>query len=365
MSGQPSHGSFDYERATDASYGGYAPGEPAHGIATEDVRPNRITESRVSTLVEDVLNGAAVSGRAGHQLIATGFGTLDKALGGGMHVGDLCIVGGLPGAGKTIATLQWARNMAQAGNEVLYLCYEHDVATLLGRLLAMEIGNLGAQLDASDSAAVASALAYTMNGAGDPDSEVLRHPLVRAAMSQIDGYAPRLVLSQAPHYCDLALIEKKATSGDYGVVVVDYLQKIPSLHGVMGIDRYTNSVEGLKNLALDSECLVIAVSAVDAHAMEERRLKVDGLRGAHALAHEADVIMTLNNKINVVSRTHLAYDSTLFDRFSQESVFTIEKNRRGMAPVYVECTKDFQRFRFEPKGRFVAEKLIDDVVVKE
>ncbi len=340
---------------------------PRHADDDGDEGPTdwRVTESPVSHLVRQVVDGEMVSSRAGHELIATGYATLDRALGGGMHIGDLAIVGGLPGSGKTIAALQWARNMARAGNSVLYLCYEHDVATMLGRLMALEVGNLGTALDGHDGRAVSDALSYTMNGAGDPDSTVLEHPIARAALAQMEDYAERLVLSQAPNFCDLDLIQTKVEDGDYDVVFIDYLQKVPSLRGLVGIDRYTNTVEGLKNLALDNECLLIAISAVDAGAMAERRLTLDGLRGAHALAHEADVVITINAKLRVVSRSHLAFDSTLYDEFSRHAVFTIEKNRRGMAPLNIEFEKDFARFRFHPKGRYVAEKLIDDIMVME
>jgi replicative DNA helicase len=324
-----------------------------------------VIETTVADLMSQVLGGNMVSARAGHSLVVTGFSMLDSALSGGLHIGDLAVVGGLPGSGKTIATLQWARNMAVAGNHVLFLCYEHDVATLFGRLLALEVGDLGTKLDPADSVAVAQALSYTLNGGGDPDSDLLKHPVIRAAMAQIEAYAGRLILSQAPNYCDLESIERKVERGYYDVVIVDYVQKVPSLDGLVGVDRYTNTVEGLKNIALDAECLVVGVSAVESAAMESRRLKLDGLRGAHVLAHEADVVITLNNKISVVSKSHLAFDSTLHDEFSRHVVFTIEKNRRGPAPLTVEFEKDFARFRFEPKGRFVAEKLIDDIIVLE
>ncbi len=323
-----------------------------------------IGESDVRHLMEQVINGGMVSARAGHALIPTGFTPLDKALGGGLHVGDLCVIGGLPASGKTIAALQWARNMARAGNVVLYLCYEHDVATLLGRLLALEIGDLPGRIAPGDAAAVHEALSYTMNGAGDPSSAVMEHPAVRLAMAKMAAYASRLVLSQASHDCDLGAIERKAQMGAFDVVVVDYLQKVPE-PGLSGVDRHAATIEGLKDLALAEECLVLAVSAVESGALEDRRLRLDGLRGAHVLAHEADVIVILNGKLNIVSRAHIAFDSTLVEDFRRQVVFTVEKNRRGSAPIDTEFSRDFAHFRFESGGRYVSEQLIDDVVVRD
>src|SRR5919106_600366 len=74
--------------------------------------------------------------------IPTGFQALDHSLGGGVRAGDLVLVGGSPGVGKTIVSLQWARNIALAGGTCIYACYEHEESALLGRLLALEMGDL-------------------------------------------------------------------------------------------------------------------------------------------------------------------------------------------------------------------------------
>src|ERR1051325_5269642 len=72
----------------------------------------------------------------------TNFSPLDQVLAGGLRPGDLMLVGGSPGVGKTITTLQWARNMAMQGIPTVYVCYEHEESALLGRLLALELGEL-------------------------------------------------------------------------------------------------------------------------------------------------------------------------------------------------------------------------------
>src|SRR5579864_8216627 len=40
----------------------------------------------------------------------TNFTPLDQVLAGGLRPGDMMLVGGTPGVGKTVVTLQWARN---------------------------------------------------------------------------------------------------------------------------------------------------------------------------------------------------------------------------------------------------------------
>src|SRR5437868_4672050 len=71
---------------------------------------------------------------------ATGFGLLDVHLGGGLHSGELVLLGGAPGVGKTTLALQMAAAVAGAGGRALYLCYEHGDDEMLTRLLLMEAG---------------------------------------------------------------------------------------------------------------------------------------------------------------------------------------------------------------------------------
>src|SRR4051794_20171507 len=58
--------------------------------------------------------------------LPSGFQLLDRYLDGGLRPGDLVLVGGAPGVGKTTLTLQMARNVvAQASGACVYVCYEH------------------------------------------------------------------------------------------------------------------------------------------------------------------------------------------------------------------------------------------------
>ena len=72
----------------------------------------------------------------------TGYEPFDAVLSGGLRAQDLVLVGGRPGIGKTVALLQWARQVAIAGRHAVYVCYEHSEDTLLTRLLSLELGEL-------------------------------------------------------------------------------------------------------------------------------------------------------------------------------------------------------------------------------
>ena len=90
----------------------------------------------------DVLNdvrGKVASGElADYEPIPLGFTPLDRMLGGGIRPGELLLIGGAQGTGKTTMALQMARNVAASGQAyVLYVNFEHDDADMLNRLIAM------------------------------------------------------------------------------------------------------------------------------------------------------------------------------------------------------------------------------------
>ena len=77
--------------------------------------------------------------------LATGFTPLDDVLSDGLRPGELLIIGGPYGVGKTIFGLQVARNVVyhQPEATAMYICYEHDRTHLMSRLLCLESGEQG------------------------------------------------------------------------------------------------------------------------------------------------------------------------------------------------------------------------------
>ena len=68
----------------------------------------------------------------------TGYGELDRVLGGGVVRGSMLLVGGDPGIGKSTLLLQVGRNMAAGGRRVLYVSGEESLHQI--RLRARRIG---------------------------------------------------------------------------------------------------------------------------------------------------------------------------------------------------------------------------------
>ena len=150
-------------------------------------------------------------------------------------------------------------------------------------------------------------------------------------------------------------------------MIVDYLQKVHVPGNIPEEDdRVTQVVEGLKDLALDNDIPVLAIVAADKEGIQPgKRMRVNNLRGSSALAYEADTVLILNNKYDVVARHHLVYNIGNVERFKHWAVLTIEKNRNGKAGVDLEFHKRFDQGRFDPEGHIVAEQLVDERVFVE
>ena len=71
--------------------------------------------------------------------LPTGLDPLDGLIGGGLRKTELLLLGGPQGIGKTIATLQIARNIAMRKDQyAFYLSYEHTETHLMNRLLSRQ-----------------------------------------------------------------------------------------------------------------------------------------------------------------------------------------------------------------------------------
>lgn len=300
----------------------------------------------------------------------TGFEGLDLALNGGLRPGNLVLLAGAQGLGKTTWALQMARNAAREGREVLYFCYEHDGEALLGRLIAMETGELGAH-----DAAGLDAITRIFDGtdAGGLAEALAPLPFAAEGLAKVLEYAPRLHLHRSSGtHTTMAVISAAVEqvwhdSGQAPMVFVDYLQKVPVPHGsVIEDERITLTVEALKDMALAAEVPVVAIAAADKGGLERgKRMRAAHLRGSTALAYEADVLLILSEKYDVVARHHLVYGNVNAEHFRDWAVLTIEKNRNGRDNIDLEFRKRFSQSRYEGDGERVAETLIDERVYTE
>ena len=301
----------------------------------------------------------------------TGFDVLDLSLSGGLRSGDLVLLGGPQGLGKTTWVMQVARNVARSGRPVLLFSYEHDLQSLLVRLVSLEAGLLGG-IDAPDTNRVRQAF-EAADGLTGSLSERLSHTDGGAkALEIVQEYAERLVLHRSTGTrTGIAAIESAITQvhesiGQAPMVIVDYLQKVHVPGSPSEEDRVTTIAEGLKDLALDHEVPILAVTASDKDGVQSgKRMRIHHLRGSSSLAYEADTVLVLNHKFDVVARHHLVYNIGNVDKYKHYAVLSVEKSRSGKTGVDLEFYKRFEQSRFEPDGRVVTEQLVDERVFTE
>jgi len=303
-------------------------------------------------------------GSAAARVVPTGFGGLDTYLSGGLRAGELTLLGGAQGLGKTAFALQLARNVAAAGGSVVYVSFEHDASTMLERLIAIEAGHVlgedGVPLRLVRKAMEAGG---SLGSLGERLGRTSGGP---QAVEAVAGYGERLYLHRAlGSRTDLdeirSLCLAVSTGGEAPLLIVDYLQKVFVPGGGDEEERVTHVVEGLKDMALELGAPVVAIVASDKDGLSPgKRLRAHHLRGSSSLAYEADVVLLLNNKYDVVARHHLVYDTTASQRYLNFVVLSIEKNRGGVDRVDLEMRKRFEQSRFDTQLTPVVEQLVDE-----
>jgi DNA repair protein RadA/Sms len=179
------------------------------------------------------------------QRLGSGYGELDRVLGGGLVPGSLVLLGGDPGIGKSTLLLQSARAMA-ARHSVLYVSAEESAqqVKLRWRRLAEEQGELAAVAEQDAGGAGLQLLAET-------DLELVLQELeaLRPAVAVIDsiqalhdgelGSAPGSVAQVRECAAALARIAKRQ---DTALLLVGHVTKEGMLAGPKVLEHLVDAV---------------------------------------------------------------------------------------------------------------------------
>jgi replicative DNA helicase len=317
----------------------------------------RIPEATNMRPIKDAIHGAfeMISAAAKHgggiSGIPTGFSQLDRKT-AGLHSGDLYIVAGRPGMGKTAFVLNMAVNISkprrapladdnpyaeapidEAGDGVAFFSLEMPREQLASRLLASE-----ARVDVS-----------RIRG-GD---------MHREDWNKLTEAAARL--GRLPLWLDdtpaLGLLELRAkirrlkaevarSEGEgppargLGVVVVDYLQLMQGRRDAASREQEISELSrGLKQLAKEMHVAVIALSqlnrSVETRTTKDKRPQLSDLRESGAIEQDADTILFI-------------YRDEYYYRDSEDkgvAEVIIAKQRNGpTGKVMTKFTSEFTRF---------------------
>ena len=255
-----------------------------------------ILKSVVIAIDERNMSQADITG------ISTGYTSLDQIT-NGLHGGDLIILAGRPGMGKTLLGMNIAEHVALVKKEpVSVFSLEMSKEKLLERSLA-SVGNIEADQIKTGK--------LTDNNFQKLSSVI---PQYQGAKLFIDDRSFQRVADIR------ATCRRIKQEHGLSLVVIDYIGLMSS-EGENETLRITNISRGLKLLARDLNVPVIAISQLN-RAVEQRNNKrpcMADLRQSGAIEQDADLILFIYR--------HDVYDPSLMNKGVAELI--IAKHRNG------------------------------------
>lgn len=262
---------------------------------------------------------------AGQSLLgySTGFAVVDYAL-SGFAPGDLIVLAGRPGTGKTALANAFKLGIARSSQKgVLSLELEMSAEQLGHRLLASETSIDLRRLRAAKLAGTEfSRLANAADKlSGLPMAVITRRD---TKISELRTEARRLVRTQGP----------------LGLVVVDYLQIARPERREQTRELEVGSIcRALKSLAGELRCPVLALSqlnrSVESRAGADRKPRLSDLRESGAIEQDADTVLFIHRE-------------ELYDRNTTEhgiAEIIIGKQRSGaVGTVRLRWVGEYTRF---------------------
>lgn len=206
--------------------------------------------------------------------IATGFPSVDNALGGGLRRGDLVVLAGEVGSGKSALALAVALRASESGGKVLFMSGEMEQARLAERALAIE-----ARVRVDD----------LRRGTLDEEARA------RAAMvaRKLESRSPALIAIEPGGEDFVAKVFSDADA-DAALLIVDPLQALAT--GARPQDEeLAATTRALKRLARDRNVCVLATTYLPTLPRDRKdpRPQLDDLGTLGALKQFADVVLGL------------------------------------------------------------------------
>jgi replicative DNA helicase len=258
---------------------------------------------------------AVADGAQPTDTVPSGFPSLDKLLGGGLRRGDLIVLGGDVGSGKSALALAIALRVAHQNRSAIFYSGEMVVERVLERALAIE-----------GRTRIDDLRRGTMD-------EVTRAGVGAAAIRLRDQLP---IIERVPAGGVAAIGEEIVASRTHQLVVIDGLDAlVPGTRD--GVEEEATAIRALKKLALDARVAVL-VTAPTPHLAQRAdwRPTLDDFGARGAVKERADVVLTLFREG--------MYDSARGIEGATELL--VRKNRNG-GTGYVDLYFYSQWMRFE------------------
>ncbi|TXR91747.1 replicative DNA helicase [Streptomyces sp. col6] len=258
--------------------------------------------------MEGTLDLVEASGKKGLTGLPTGFADVDS-LTGGLQPGQLIVVAGRPGMGKTTLAMDMARTCAiKHSIPAAFISLEMGINELNMRLLSAE----------------ARVALHHIRGGAMTDED----------WSRLARYLPRI--TEAPLYINesattLGAIQAKlrrlkARVPDLGLVVIDYLQLVTVGGRQESREREVSTISRtLKLLAKELQLPIIALSQLNRgpESRTDKRPTVSELRESGSIEQDADMVVLLYRDDAYEKESALAGEVELI----------VGKHRNGATPT--------------------------------
>jgi len=244
-------------------------------------------------------------------------------VGGGFAPGQLIVIGARPAAGKTALAVNIGTFGVRQGKSVHIVSLEMEAAWIVRRAICSE-----AQVN--------------LKVLSDRDAgRQQRYDIARAIETLSGDGAGRLMIWDDPTASLMALraeLRKEAVKNRVDMVIVDYLQLVEPESGRR--DKNRNDVigeisRGLKNLARELKCPVIALSQLSRESeKDDRRPRLSDLRESGSIEQDTDiVIFPWTKRIEGDLPSVLDYE------------LIVAKQRNGpIGTIHVQFARKFTRF---------------------
>ncbi|MBL8226969.1 MAG: AAA family ATPase [Bryobacterales bacterium] len=256
--------------------------------------------------------------------IPTPFARLTAALAGGLKRGEVYVIGGNQGSGKSSLALQFMLHALQTRRGVLMFSMEMGHRDVFQRLCGI-VGRVDLREFGESQ----------RNRRMTTDYTDMRHRLARAAgeLSELP-----LLVSTKPAVTPESIIEESrrlAKQQRIDFVVVDHLQLMATTGSVRGdYERFTAISRALKQTAMELGVPVLLASQTSRSNSADRRneLEVHDLRGSGAIEEDAAAVMLLYPDHEDRKRT---LENGSFPAGPVKSWLKLGKNRYGLQGSYL------------------------------
>jgi replicative DNA helicase len=227
-------------------------------------------------LAADALIDRAQRALDGISGIPTGLHDVDQRL-GGLQGGELYVIAGRPGMGKTAVALTVARNAARAGKRVRFVSLEMNAAQLYQRFYAQETG-----ISVQDQRRHMTTDQFRR--LGDAAEVINQWPII---IDDSDGQTVAQIRTRA---------RRQKRRGGLDLLIVDYLGLIkatdPKAPKVYQIEEITTT---LKRLSKELDIPVILLGQLNrgVENRDDKRPTLADLRDSGSIEQDADVVIFL------------------------------------------------------------------------